>query len=65
MSGFLNKKDRVIDFSLTGRGLELMSKNNLDFSYATVSDRSIVYKEDYDSQELRKISDSEFYYNSF
>lgn len=65
MSGFLNKKDRVIDFSLTDRGLELMSKNNLDFSYATVSDRSIVYKEDYDSQELRKISDSEFFYNSF
>lgn len=64
MAGFLKKKDRVIDFNLTERGRELMSKNSLEFAYATVSDKSIVYSEDYDSSEIRKISDSEFQYNS-
>ena len=64
MSGFLNKKERVLDFNLTELGREILSRGELDFNFATVSDKSIVYKEK-DVENIRKISDSEFLYNPF
>lgn len=64
MSGFLNKKERVLDFNLTELGREILSRGELDFNLATVSDKSIVYREK-DIENIRKISDSEYLYNAF
>lgn len=64
MPGFLNKKERVLDFNLTELGREILSRGELDFSLATVSDKSIVYVEK-DIKNIRKISDSEYLYNAF
>lgn len=45
MSGFLDKKKRLIDYKLTEFGREKLSKGELRFEYYTFSDRSIVYSQ--------------------
>lgn len=42
--GFLNKKDRIIDFVLTDKGRELLAKNNFELSYYSFFDNEIDYK---------------------
>ena len=44
MSGFLNKKERLIDYKLTEHGRKQLSLGELKFKYYTFSDRSIVYQ---------------------
>lgn len=62
MAGFLNKKKRLIDYKLTEHGRSQLSTGDIRFKYYTFSDRSIVYKEDKDSDLDNRISNSEFYY---
>lgn len=41
--GLLFNKERIIDFQLTGKGRELLSKNSLNFVYYAFSDDGIDY----------------------
>tara|TARA_B100000242_G_C43054108_1_gene492807 strand:+ start:1221 stop:2225 length:1005 start_codon:yes stop_codon:yes gene_type:complete len=59
MSGFLNKKNRIIDYKLTEGGIEKLSRNKFKFKYYTFSDNSIFYAEDFDNKSDNKISNSE------
>ena len=43
MSGFLDKKDRIFDIRLTDKGRELLSKNQLDFTWFAFSDDLVDY----------------------
>lgn len=59
MAGFLDKKNRLIDFKLTHDGKSQLSNgNDLRFKYYTFSDSSIVYHENYDALNDEKISNS-------
>lgn len=59
MAGFLDKKNRLIDFKLTNDGrLQIANDNDLRFKYYTFSDSSIVYHENFDTQSDNRISDS-------
>ncbi len=64
MSGFLDKKSRLLDYKLTENGRSQLSSGDIRFKYYTFSDRSIVYqsKPEFDGQT---ISDSDFYYLPF
>lgn len=41
--GLIDKKEKIIDFQLTDKGRELLSKNQLNFSYYAFSDDSVDY----------------------
>ena len=41
--GLLDQKERVLDFRLTDKGRERLSKNQLNFSYYAFSDDGIDY----------------------
>ncbi len=43
MSGILNKKQRVMDFSLTRNGYEQTQNNDLRIKYATFTDKDAIY----------------------
>src|SRR3990167_6300812 len=43
MGGLLDKKERIFDIILTNKGRELLSKNQLNFTWYTFSDDSIDY----------------------
>jgi len=63
MAGFLNKKDRLIDYKLTENGRKQLASGDIRFKYYTFSDRSIHYESSV--QDNKIISDSEFYYLPF
>lgn len=66
MAGFLDKKNRLIDFKLTHDGKSQLSNgNDLRFKYYTFSDSSIVYHENYDALNDEKISNSEEFFLPF
>lgn len=66
MAGFLDKKNRLIDFKLTYDGRSQLSNgNDLRFKYYTFSDSSIVYHENHDSLNDEKISNSENFFLPF
>lgn len=43
MSGILNKKQRIVDFSLTSNGYKQIQNGDLRFVYATLTDRDAIY----------------------
>ena len=63
MAGFLNKKNRLIDYKLTENGRKQLASGDIRFKYYTFSDRSINYEASI--QDNKIISDSEFYYLPF
>lgn len=63
MAGFLNKKDRLIDYKLTENGRKQLASGDIRFKYYTFSDRSINYEAKI--QDNKIVSDSEFYYLPF
>jgi len=63
MAGFLNKKDRLIDYKLTENGRKQLASGDIRFKYYTFSDRSINYEASI--QDNKIVSDSEFYYLPF
>lgn len=65
MSGFLDKKSRLIDYKLTNFGQSKIAKGNLNFQYYTFSDSEIVYSEDSEIKSDFKISNSEKFYFPF
>ena len=64
MSGFLNKKNRLLDYKLIEDGRSQLASGDIRFKYYTFSDRSIVY-ESKTAVNGQKVSDSEFYYLPF
>jgi hypothetical protein len=46
MSGILDRKSRIIDFSLTPEGYRQMALHDIRFKYATFSDNSSIYHSD-------------------
>ena len=63
MAGFLNKKDRLIDYKLTENGRKQLASGDIRFKYYTFSDRSIKYESVIKNNKI--VSDSEFYYLPF
>ena len=61
MAGFLNKKNRLIDFKLTEFGKNKLSVGKLSFKYYTFSDSSIYYKENKDENKTFKVSTDNHY----
>lgn len=53
--GFLDKRDRVIDFVLTERGRELYAMGQLEFEYFSLSDDGL----DYDPYSTGSLSDAD------
>lgn len=64
MSGFLNKKNRLLDYKLTEDGRSQLASGDIRFKYYTFSDRSIVYQSK-TAVDGQKVSDSELYYLPF
>lgn len=64
MSGFLDKKSRILDYKLTEDGRSQLASGDIRFKYYTFSDRSIVYQNK-SSVDNQNVSDSEFYYLPF
>ena len=56
MAGILNSKERFMDFQLTAYGRKQLSKGELKFSFATVSDRGTFYSRN--SDDVLAASDS-------
>lgn len=50
MAGFLNQKNRIMDFSLTEIGKEKAMTGNLNYKFASFSDKSISY--DYEGDKI-------------
>lgn len=48
MSGILDRKSRLLDYTITSNGRSQMQNGDIRFVYATVSDKSIVYEKDFD-----------------
>jgi hypothetical protein len=65
MSGFLDKKKRIIDYKLSDSGIEKIARNKFKLKYYTFSDSSIVYSQNYESTNDQKVSDSEKFYMPF
>jgi hypothetical protein len=63
VAGFLNKKNRLIDYKLSEHGRKQLSTGDLRFKYYTLSDRSIVYKSRFEDD--LKVSDSELCFLPF
>jgi len=64
MSGFLNKKSRILDYKLTENGRNQLASGDIRFKYYTFSDRSIVYQSK-TAVDGQRVSDSEIYYLPF
>lgn len=64
MSGILDKKSRIIDFSITENGRFQLESGDIRYKFATISDKSIIYTKDHDLTKNNKsdISKSEFDY---
>jgi hypothetical protein len=67
MSGILDKKSRLFDYVLTDNGREQISRSEINYKYATVSDASIVYNIDFQKTKDNKVkvSESDFFYFPF
>jgi len=48
MAGIIDRKSRIIDYSLTENGRSQMQSGDIRFVYASVSDKSILYEKDFE-----------------
>ena len=64
MSGILDKKSRILDFVITENGRSQIEDGDIRYKFATLSDSSIVYTQDFEKSLTNKslVSSSEFYY---
>jgi len=52
MAGIIDKKSRIIDYSLTENGRSQIQSGDLRFVFASVSDKSILYEKDFEKSKL-------------
>jgi len=64
MSGILDKKSRILDFVITENGRSQIEDGDIRYKFATLSDSSIVYTQDFEKSLVNKslVSNSEFCY---
>ena len=67
MSGILDKKSRLFDYTLTNNGRDQLSRSEMNIKYASLSDQSIVYYKDYEKTKTNKsfVDASENFYFPF
>ena len=53
MSGILDRKSRIIDYSLTENGRSQIQTGDIRFVYATASDKSILYEKDFEKSKCK------------
>ena len=63
MAGIIDRKSRIIDYSLTENGRSQMQSGDVRFVYASVSDNSILYEKDFEKSKINpeEIVDSSNY----
>ena len=52
MAGIIDRKSRIIDYSLTENGRSQIQSGDIRFVYASVSDRSMLYEKDFEKSIL-------------
>lgn len=52
MAGIIDRKSRIIDYSLTENGRSQIQSGDIRFVYASISDRSILYEKDFEKSML-------------
>jgi len=52
MAGIIDRKSRIIDYSLTENGRSQIQSGDIRFVYASVSDKSIIYEKDFEKSIL-------------
>jgi len=62
--GFLDKKERILDIVLTGKGREFFSKNNLNFSYYAFSDDQFDYSGSFSASLALSVSFDSYVHKS-
>lgn len=63
--GILNRKERIIDFQLTDKGRELLSKNSLNFTYYIFSDDFVDYSGSLNERSSAQTTSSGAYFDDF
>ena len=65
MSGILNKKQRIMDFSLTRNGYEQTQNGDLRIKYATFTDKDAIYDIVENTIDIADISSMPFHFETF
>lgn len=65
MSGILNKKQRIMDFSLTRNGYEQTQNGDLRIKYATFTDKDAIYDIEENSIDVADITSMPFNFEIF
>ena len=65
MSGILNKKQRIMDFSLTRNGYEQTKNGDLRIKYATFTDKDAIYDAEENTVDIADISSIPFNFETF
>ena len=65
MSGILDKKQRIMDFSLTRNGYEQIQNGDLRIKYATFNDKSAIYEEKENEIATADLNIMPFFFESF
>ena len=65
MSGILNKKQRIMDFSLTRNGYEQTQNGDLRIKYATFTDKDAIYDVEENTVDIADISSMPFNFETF
>lgn len=65
MSGILNKKQRIMDFSLTRNGYEQTKNGDLRIKYATFTDKDAIYDAEENTVDIADISSMPFNFETF
>ena len=65
MSGILNAKQRIMDFSLTREGYQQINNNDLRIKYATLNDKNAIYESLPDSYNVADINAMPFLFENF
>lgn len=65
MSGILDKKQRIMDFSLTRNGYEQTQNGDLRIKYATFTDKDAIYDIAENTIDVADISSMPFHFESF
>lgn len=65
MSGILNKKQRIMDFSLTRNGYEQTQNGDLRIKYATFTDKDAIYDAEENTVDIADISSMPFNFETF